>query len=610
MSQEQLNKAIAFHQKNQLNKAIKLYESLLTSSLEAQVRFLLGTALIQNKNFLKAIDILETLIEIEPTNFHALSNLAIAHMEVENYHLSESFFKRSININPSFYHNFNNLGNLYFKQKKYFDSIDCYSHAIKFDNQPDFIFNRAKAFMKSGMLIKAENEIAKIPNNYNSIEYIYFKVDLLLLQERFQTALDLMNSLDSKIKNDDSLLQKKITAQMSLFDLDGSLQSINMLKSSDIKNFCYGMHCFKKFNYAEALELFKKSISHPNLSALSLNNIGLIHRDTGKLDDALIYFDKAISKDSSLNQAKVNKALILLRKKIFTEGWKDYKSRYKPLPKVIMQSSLAEFDANGMPNLDCLIIYEQGLGDQFFYLQLLNNSELIKYSFLIDERLLSIFSDRFPEFNFYSLSTIGNNLSNFDYYFFMADLFAKYIPDEKSIPSVLLKNFNHGSINQRILHASKKIRIGLSWKTSKNYSSSRKSVELNHIIDSFTEHPDKFEFVNLQYGDIQTDLTLLSARNREVFFDTNIDLFNDIDGLSSLVNECDFIITIGNVTAHIAGFFGRKCFLLLPRNFETIWYWHDDVKSTWYPNTEIHYFDNNHSLKSCIESIVTSINHS
>ena len=67
-----------------------------------------------------------------------------------------------------------------------------------------------------------------------------------------------------------------------------------------------------------------------------------------------------------------------------------------------------------------------------------------------------------------------------------------------------------------------------------------------------------------------------------------IDNFNDIDGLASLIDACDFIVTISNVTAHMAGALGKKVFLLVPYTKGKIWYWHDNLKtSLWYPSIEI-----------------------
>ena len=44
-----------------------------------------------------------------------------------------------------------------------------------------------------------------------------------------------------------------------------------------------------------------------------------------------------------------------------------------------------------------------------------------------------------------------------------------------------------------------------------------------------------------------------------------IDNFNDIDGLASLIDACDFVVSVSNTTVHIAGAIGKKTYLMLPQ---------------------------------------------
>ena len=52
-----------------------------------------------------------------------------------------------------------------------------------------------------------------------------------------------------------------------------------------------------------------------------------------------------------------------------------------------------------------------------------------------------------------------------------------------------------------------------------------------------------------------------------------IDNFNDIDGLASLIDATDFVVSVSNTTVHIAGSIGKKTYLMLPNNRGKLWYW-------------------------------------
>jgi len=69
----------------------------------------------------------------------------------------------------------------------------------------------------------------------------------------------------------------------------------------------------------------------------------------------------------------------------------------------------------------------------------------------------------------------------------------------------------------------------------------------------------------------------------------NLDNFNNIYSLSSLINACDIVITISNTTAHIAGALGKKTYLLLSKGKGELWYWLErDKQSLWYPSVKIY----------------------
>ena len=85
---------------------------------------------------------------------------------------------------------------------------------------------------------------------------------------------------------------------------------------------------------------------------------------------------------------------------------------------------------------------------------------------------------------------------------------------------------------------------------------------------------------------------------------------NDIDGLASLIEACDFVITISNVTAHIAGAINKKTYLLLSSNCGKIWYWgNTESNSLWYPSIDKFKDDETLSWAKPIESLLLKLTH-
>lgn len=90
--------------------------------------------------------------------------------------------------------------------------------------------------------------------------------------------------------------------------------------------------------------------------------------------------------------------------------------------------------------------------------------------------------------------------------------------------------------------------------------------------------------MNLQYGDVTQDLLhAASNSSKKIIQVERLDLYNDLDDLSSLIAACDGVISIDNATAHLAGALGIDTRILLPFAADERWglgsnsYWNDSV---------------------------------
>ena len=127
----------------------------------------------------------------------------------------------------------------------------------------------------------------------------------------------------------------------------------------------------------------------------------------------------------------------------------------------------------------------------------------------------------------------------------------------------------------------KKLRCGISWLSDSGLTKQKKSINLNLLTNIF--QLNDVEFINLQYTDeSKSILKLENELNKKIFFEHDIDCFDDISGLATLIKSCDLIVTVSNSNAHIAGRLGVITCLLLPQHAGTFWYWHDDNKNSFF----------------------------
>ena len=88
------------------------------------------------------------------------------------------------------------------------------------------------------------------------------------------------------------------------------------------------------------------------------------------------------------------------------------------------------------------------------------------------------------------------------------------------------------------------------------------------------------ELVNLQYGDTAQEIKdLKNEYGVSVTNLSEIDNLHNLDGLARLINACDHVVTIDNLTAHMAGALGTKTSVLLP--FSPEWRWGRTAKDSY-----------------------------
>lgn len=603
-----LQKAFDFHQKNQFKKALKLYLDIYECDANNyELIFLIGTIYLQISDYTQAILFFEKIQEDYTNIYHVYSNLGVAYTNVKDYESGEKYFLKSIQKNNKFSHCYNNLGNLYLRKKLYQKALSAYDNAIIIENNPEFHLNKARVFFELDLIDNTIKEIDKISINYKSVDLYSLKMDILSRLNENNKIINLFSSIERPYNQNEQIVKRYIQALIDSNNFKKVASNIKLLKSKNSQKYLLGLYHFKINNLNDAKNYFTELLQDNEYNYKALTNLGLISAYQGDNDLALDYYNKSLTINPNFQQALLNKGLILLSKKNFIEGWPLYKRRRKNLPMFVKENIINnEYDSIIFPSADFLIIGEQGLGDEIFYLQMIANKMLYGFDLLIDYRLKNIYTQAFPKLNFYSPKD-HINFQKYKGYIFLPDLFSFFSSNIQE-SEILIQEFKFNLPKVKILQENNDYKIiGISWKSFKN-DTDMKNISLSHIIDKLIHSCDnKIRFVNLQYGDTTEDFNQLRKDYLSYFLDHNVDLFNDIESLFYLINQCDFIVTIGNITSHISGTLGKKSYVFLPENISSIWYWHDEKFSSWYPNSRLLFF-NESNLDKLIIDISAEIN--
>ena len=514
--------------------------------------------------FVDAINLMQQSLNVNPYQFNILNDMGLAFRNIGDNSKAIECLDKSIQINPNYFEAFFNRALIKKNIGLCREAISDYSNAIRV--QPHNLvsrLNQANVYLELGEYEVGLNIISDLIRNGISTPEIFYNQGIFYqkLNENEKALL----CFDKAIELNDKYVEAYINKAIALQDLNKITDAISLLEFVISKE------------STDSSMINKKKI--PSQNALTLDN--------SKQNDNEL---------TNLNhKAKFNLALMYLYIKKFDVAWELYESRWLTPHQIGVHYKTHKpelSDINHCINKTLLIWGEQGIGDQILYFSMIDDfSGLnIKLIVAIDKRLIPFLQRNHDSINFVALE---DNVSeeSFDYHISISSLgkfFRKSIEDFGKQKSYLYADKIKFSELRNQLKGKGKIICGLSWKSSNDKFGKDKSINLIDLKDILSN--PNFIFINIQYGDVKNEIEEIKKHLKiDIKIFNEIDIYNDIDGLASIIDMCDLIISTSNVNVHIAGALGKKTCLIHKNYSKNIWYWHEnDSVSMWYPSVSIY----------------------
>ena len=234
---------------------------------------------------------------------------------------------------------------------------------------------------------------------------------------------------------------------------------------------------------------------------------------------------------------------------------------------------------------------EQGIGDDTIFLSLVPEVKEMcnMLSVYVDPRLQDLCKRAMPGINFvkdleelediecdYHLplgsvpGLLRNDISDFD----------------RAVKGYLKADAQRVEAIRNELKLEDKTVVGISWKSFNSLNKAKKSVELKDMGRIFSGLD--VVLVNLQYGDVEDEIKEFKEETGiEVMQCASVDNREDLDGLAALIEVCDLVVSIPNVTVHLAGALAKETWLLLPY-VAHFWWLLERTDSVWYPSLTLY----------------------
>ena len=350
---------------------------------------------------------------------------------------------------------------------------------------------------------------------------------------------------------------------------------------------------------AQAITCLRRSLVLEPSQGDVLIALGQLRLAVRNSDGMRRYFYHARMTNPESSEAQFFGALGDLRTGRLDAGWQRYSWNLKlGFPKLTRRQRLPRWPDQEIDPTGTLVWNDQvGIGEEVMYLGVLPQlvERVGRLAISCTPKLAPLLRRSFPEM---TVTTTEKTQSD--------DLDLGARPAEVSLISAvaaLRRSLTDFPVHQGYLHADLAVvarlrerygdpggrpLIGISWSSPRGFQGPNKSVPLVDWGPVFQTLNARF--ISLQYHADPNEIAEARAcHGVDILVDPDLDTFADLDTLAAQVIAMDRVLSVSNITAHLAGALGKPVEMIYPNEIALLWYWfHDRTDSPWYPSMTIH----------------------
>ncbi|MYF36102.1 MAG: tetratricopeptide repeat protein [Synechococcus sp. SB0678_bin_12] len=348
----------------------------------------------------------------------------------------------------------------------------------------------------------------------------------------------------------------------------------------------------------EAIYYCKKALAIDPNFVDALNNLGEGLAQLGENEEAITILRKAISLSPGYPVAHKNLSLKLLLSGDYENGLKEYEWRFhgkvrsKSFNLHAHPSSLKKWDGGSHCSGNRLVVIgEQGLGDilQFMrYIPYLRKRGMTVALCTVHTKLYGLIQASGIASELYSPEEVSQLTMGEWLPLLSLPMYLKVRPDNPLVRESYIKVPEERiSYWKQKLSSEKRPIIGINWQG--NAKAERGSTRGRSFpLETFTSLTEKTDasLLSLQKGSGSEQLAGCKFLDRFVGCQEEINQTWDFVETAAMMLNCDLIITMDTVVAHLAGGLGRPTWLLLKKFPD--WRWGMEGDTTfWYPSMRL-----------------------
>ncbi|HEU0070420.1 MAG TPA: tetratricopeptide repeat protein [Alphaproteobacteria bacterium] len=549
---------------------------------------LLGVCRFQQGRLAEGVPLLEKALALDPDSAEAHNNLANGLRGLRRFADAADHYRRALQLRPELVAVANNLGIALMECGKPEEAWPQFERAMaQMGERADVFNNGAMALGRLGRLEEAEAllrkavalrpEYAEAHNNLGGV---------LLEQGRGQQAL-MSFARAVELKPDyAAALYNLANALASLHCYEDALASYDRALARDPRN----VLAFKNRALTllalerpeEAVDSLDRAIALDPARADAWGARANAKRDLHRFDDALADYGEAASRGADAAEVTFNRAILHLLRGDFAAGWPDYEARWRfgkfiarsagPLPPSLIARLALRPTRETFAGKRCLVVGEQGLGDQVMFASLLGDlaRDAAHVSCLCAGKLAGLLARSFPAMRVGDLAQPDATiLDGVDVVVAMGSLAHAYRASPDDCPGVpyLAPSADKAQAWRARLAAGGRRVIGLSWRGGAAQTrGAGRSLALEDFLPLMRGVDARF--VSLQYGEVADEVAAFNARHGQDVLCLPRAEIEAFDDLAALIAATDGVLSVQTALIHLCGAIGHPCWTLVPQRPE------------------------------------------
>ena len=543
--------------------------------------FTFGNALTDQERFGEAISMYRRALELQP-------DLAVAHYNMGNVlkkqgRINEALtsYLKAVDLEPAAAEPYYNMGNTFKDQGKSNEALSCYKKAIEL--RPDY----AEARCNLGHVFQEKGELDEAVRHYEKTTQIM--PDLVEAWYGMGNALKEKGTLEEAI----FCFQKALVLRP---DCSGAYNNMGNI--------------FREQRRLEkAIFCYEKAVQIEPGNAAAYNNMGSAFQDQGKVDMAIEKFDQALRLRPEHADTHFNRALALLVRGDFLEGWKGYEWRFKKpdwksaYPE---QYKVPRWDGSCFAGKRLLVHHEQGHGDNLQFIRYLPMVKARGGTVIFESSrpLLRLFRNFSGIDELLESAPANSSSEDFDLYIPLLSFPGIFRTTLETIPGkvpYLCADPREAELWEMRL-GNGGFKVGIVWAGNPEHKNDHnRSCALDHFLP-LADIPG-VRLYGLQKGITADD----RASNQKILADNLGEHLDDFANTAGVLENLDLLISVDTSVAHLAGAMGRPVWLMLP--FAPDWRWLlNREDSPWYPTMRLFRQERPGSWDSVIRRMAKEMN--